>query len=165
MFFRVFHFFKNPWSNNCIRQNFESQRFSKKIFWLYVIRILIEILIWNVISILTFIQQNKCWFTVKALSRFRSSRPEVFCKRGVLRNFEKIQFLKKSLWHRSFSENFAKFPRAPFLQTTSVGCFCRFNECKLDGCNNSIQWNRKAIVLVLINSTLKNVRISSVKAR
>ena len=49
----------------------------------------------------------------------RSSRPEVFCKRGVLRNFAKvtentctrvsflIKLLIKRLWHRCFPVNFA----------------------------------------------------------
>ena len=65
----------------------------------------------------------------------RSSRQEVFCKKGVLRNFAKFTgkhlcqsllfnnvagltpatFLKKRLWHRCFPVNFAKFLRAPFL--------------------------------------------------
>ena len=65
---------------------------------------------------------------------WRSSRPEVFCKKGVLRNFAKFTgkhlcqslFLiklqasrpptlsKKRLWHRCFPVNFAKFLRSPF---------------------------------------------------
>ena len=32
--------------------------------------------------------------------------------------------LKKRLWHRCFSVNFAKFLRTPFLQNTSGGYFC-----------------------------------------
>ena len=73
----------------------------------------------------------------------RSSRLEVFCKKGVLGNFAKFTgkhmcqrlffnkvaglkpatLLKKSLWHRCFPVNFAKFLRTPFLQNTSGGCF------------------------------------------
>ena len=69
----------------------------------------------------------------------RSSRPDVLCKKGVLRNFGKFiekhmcqklffnkvaglrpaTLLKKSLCHRCFSMNFAKF-----LLSTSGGCFC-----------------------------------------
>ena len=54
----------------------------------------------------------------------RSSRPEVFCKKGVLEIFAqenthvRVSFflrpatlLKKSLWHRCFPRNFAKFLR------------------------------------------------------
>ena len=61
--------------------------------------------------------------------------PEVFCKKGVLRNFVKFTekhlcqrhvfnkvaglrpatLLKKSLWHRCFPVNFAKFLRTPFF--------------------------------------------------
>ena len=68
----------------------------------------------------------------------RSSRPKVFCKKGVLRNFTKFTgihlcqslffnkvagfrsatLLKKRLWHRCFPENFVKFLRTPFLQNT-----------------------------------------------
>ena len=55
----------------------------------------------------------------------RSSRPEVFCKKGVLRKscLRPATLLKKSLWHRCFSADFAKFLRTPFLQITSGGCF------------------------------------------
>ena len=66
----------------------------------------------------------------------RSSRPEVFCKKGVLTNFTKLTgkhrcqsfffckshlflrpatLLKQRLWHRCFPVNFAKFLRTPFL--------------------------------------------------
>ena len=65
----------------------------------------------------------------------RSSRPEVPCKRGVLRNFTKVTgkhlcqslsfykvaglspatLLTKKLWHRCFPVNFMKFLRTPFL--------------------------------------------------
>ena len=67
--------------------------------------------------------------------QFRSIRPEMFCKEGVLRNVENFTrkhlnqslFLnkvaglspatlsKKRLWHRCFPVNFAKFLRTPFL--------------------------------------------------
>ena len=65
----------------------------------------------------------------------RSSRPEVFCIRGVLRNFTKFTgkhlcqtflfnnvaglrpatLLKKRLWRRCFPVNFVKFLRTPFF--------------------------------------------------
>ena len=64
----------------------------------------------------------------------RSSRPEVFCKKGALRNFTKFTgkhlcqslfsnkvaglrpatLLKKRPWHRCFLMNFTKFLRTPF---------------------------------------------------
>ena len=72
---------------------------------------------------------------------FRNSCPEVFCKKGVLRNFVKFTerhlcqrlsykvaglrptaLLKKRPWHRCFPVNFAKFLEIPFLQNTSSGC-------------------------------------------
>ena len=54
--------------------------------------------------------------------------PELFYKKGVLKNFAKFtgkdlcQILfskKKKLWHRCFPVNFAKFLRILFLQSTS----------------------------------------------
>ena len=77
------------------------------------------------------------------LSDFRGIRPEVFCKKGFLRNFAKFAgkhlcqslffnkiaglrpatLLKKSIWHRCLPLNFAKFLRTPFLKNTSDGCF------------------------------------------
>ena len=65
----------------------------------------------------------------------RSSRPEVFCMKGVLRNFAKftvkhvcqifffnkvpclrpVTLLKNSLWHRCFPVNFVKFLRTSFF--------------------------------------------------
>ena len=71
---------------------------------------------------------------------FRSSRPEVFCKKGVLKNFAKFivkhlchslsfdkvagprpaTLRKKRLWHRCFLTEHL------FLQNTSGGCFSFF---------------------------------------
>ena len=66
----------------------------------------------------------------------RSSRPEVFCKKGDLKNFAKftgehlcqslffnkvadlrfVALLKMRLWHRCFPVNFVKFLRTPFFK-------------------------------------------------
>ena len=63
------------------------------------------------------------------IKAFRRSRPEVFCKKGVLKNFSK--FIGKHLCHSLFSNkvaglrhkcfpvNFAKFIRTLFLRYTS----------------------------------------------
>ena len=71
----------------------------------------------------------------KKQSKNRSSRPVVFYKKGVLRNFTKFTrrqlcqspffnkvaglrpatLLKRRLWHRCFPVNFAKFLRTPFI--------------------------------------------------
>ena len=71
------------------------------------------------------------WFLTTNICR--SSRPEVFCKKSVLRNFAKFTrkhlcqsllfnkglrlatLLKKRLWRRCFLVNFTKFLRKPFL--------------------------------------------------
>ena len=60
-----------------------------------------------------------------AITPNRSSRPEVFCKKGVLRNFRKFtgKHLCQSLFfnnvaglrHRCFLVNFPKFLRTPLL--------------------------------------------------
>ena len=44
-------------------------------------------------------------------------------QRHFLINRRLATLLKKSLWHRCFPVNFAKFLRTPFLQNTSGGCF------------------------------------------
>ena len=55
---------------------------------------------------------------------------EVFCKKGILRNFAKFTgkhpatLLKKRLWHRCFPVNFAKFLRVPLLTEHLRCCFC-----------------------------------------
>ena len=76
------------------------------------------------------LQPSSIWST-----HYRSSRPEVFCKKGVLKNFKKFPgkylcqglffykvsslglaiLLKKRLYHRCFPVNFVKFPTTPFL--------------------------------------------------
>ena len=69
------------------------------------------------------------------LQKYRSSRLEVFCRKGVLRNFEKftgkhlcqsllfnkvaglrtVTLLKKRFWCRCFPVNFSKFLKTPFI--------------------------------------------------
>ena len=66
-------------------------------------------------------------FGEELLSKHRSSRSEVFCKKGVPINFAK--FTGKHLYHSLFFNkvaglshfpvNFAKFLRTPFLQNSS----------------------------------------------
>ena len=77
--------------------------------------------------------------TQSFLSRYRSSHQCCSMKKGVLRNFAEFTgkhlyqslvfnkvaglrpatLLKKRLWHRCFTKNFAKFLRTPFLRNTS----------------------------------------------
>ena len=80
-----------------------------------------------VIRSLNYSQQT---FKVSLQTLRSNSRPEVFCKKCVLRNFAKESLLKKRLWHRCFPVNFAKFIRTPFLKNISGGCFrlCKSNE-------------------------------------
>ena len=73
------------------------------------------------------------WWFLAPGKMTRISRPEVFCKKGVLENFAKFTgkhrcqsllfnkftglrpatFLKKRLWHRCFPVNFVKYSRTP----------------------------------------------------
>ena len=69
------------------------------------------------------------------LQKYRSSRLEVFCRKGVLRNFERftgkhfcqnllfnkvpglrtVTLLKKRFWYRCFPVNFSKFLKTPSI--------------------------------------------------
>ena len=61
------------------------------------------------------------------LQKFQSSRPEVFCKKDVLKKFAEVSFLiklqalglqhfQKRPWHRCFPVNFAKSSRTNFFK-------------------------------------------------
>ena len=78
---------------------------------------------------------NVCFWPVKSM--MRSSRPDVLCKKSVLRNFTKFTgkhmcqsfffnnvahhrpatLLKKRLWRRCFPVNFVEFLWTPFFRT------------------------------------------------
>ena len=78
-----------------------------------------------------FLISYDCTYCKKTYFYIRSSSPEVFCKKDVLKNFTKStvkhlrqslfliklqsSLLKKRLWHRGFSVNFVKFLRTSFL--------------------------------------------------
>ena len=64
------------------------------------------------------------FFVTLVKANHRSSRSEVFRKKGVLRNFSKftgkhlcrpVTLFKKGLWHRCFPVNLAKFLRTSFF--------------------------------------------------
>ena len=90
------------------------------------------------------IPENFGLLSTTQLGTTRYSRPEVFCKKGVFKNFAKFSekhlcqshffnkkaaglrpatLLKKRLWHMCFPVKLAKFLRTPYLQNTSGGCF------------------------------------------
>ena len=66
----------------------------------------------------------------KELCNYRSSRPEVFFKKDILRNFTTFTgkhlslrpatLLKKTLWQRCIPVNFVKLLRTPFLHRTPL---------------------------------------------
>ena len=81
-------------------------------------------------------------------TNYRSSRPEVFCKKGILKNFTKFTgkhlcqslffnkvaglrpatLSKTRLWHRCFPVNLVKFLRTPFYRTPLDDCFCNHHK-------------------------------------
>ena len=70
------------------------------------------------------LSQGICLDKTKHNPGFRSSCPEVFCKKGVIRKFAKFTgkhlcqkpatLLKKRLWHWCFPVNFTEFLRTRF---------------------------------------------------
>ena len=63
---------------------------------------------------------------------FRSSRPEVFCKKGVIKFcLRPATLLKKRLWRRCFPVNFAKFLKTVFFHRTPQ-CSKLFFGSKID---------------------------------
>ena len=83
-------------------------------------------------------------FLIHPLSFLQKQPLELFCNKGVLRNFAKFTgkhmcqsiffdkvagirpttLLKKRHWHRCFLVKFAKFLRTPSLTEHLVDCFC-----------------------------------------
>ena len=88
-------------------------------------------LIWSQYSsallFLFFLYKKLIWKSLTFCNWVRSSRPKVFCKKGVLRNFIKFAgkhlcqilrpatLLQKRLWHTCLTVNFVKFLRTTFL--------------------------------------------------
>ena len=72
--------------------------------------------------------KNKRLHTIKKITittRSRSSRSQMFVKIGVRKGLQACNLNKKSLQHRCFPMDFAKFIRTAFLWNTSGGCFWR----------------------------------------
>ena len=106
----------------------------------------------------------------------RSSRPEMFCKNGVLWNFAKFTgnhlcqsfsfmnvsslrppatLLKKRLWHRCFPVNFVKYLRTPFF-TEHLRWLLLHVIIKLFSCNTSIG-------MTISNTFTSNARLKLAK--
>ena len=120
----VVYIFSKKW-RVCIFQSLECKRLNIKS---------IEHLFPRFDTLWDFLQAGKgtLWWKDLSSHNDRSTRPQVFYKKGVLRNFTKFAWkrlcqslsfqrlkpatlLKKRLWHRCFPVNFAKLLRAPFL--------------------------------------------------
>ena len=101
---------------------------------------------------------------------FRSSRPGVFCKKGVLRKFAKITgkhlcqslffnkvaglrlatSLKKRLWHRCFPVNFAKFLRTSFFIEHLWWLLLFFRKTKVSKMLGFIKYFQVKLVILLV---------------
>ena len=115
----------------------------------------------------------------------RSSRPEVFCKKGVLRNFTKftgkhlcqspfliklqasgLKLLKKRLWHTCFPVNFAKFLRTPFrtehlrwlLLQMVLGVRKSICKSERDHVHQGLKWE----ILKFSTTTTSTARVTSI---
>ena len=94
---------------------------------------LVEIIVENV-NMKNMKAQGKKLYVTRNKGFYRSSRPEVFCKKDVLRSFTKFTgkhpcqsllfnkvvgrpatLLKRRFWHRSFPLNFVKFLKLLFF--------------------------------------------------
>ena len=65
----------------------------------------------SILIILEIYKKTRLFSKLYKLVMFRSSRPEVFCKKGL----KPTTLFKKGLWHRCFPVNFTKFLRISFF--------------------------------------------------
>ena len=113
---------------NCYSKILQNQYSTKVFTFIYLLTNYVNYLIDNFL----FLSETNC-ISNNCQDKniiYRSSRPEVFCRKGVLRNIAKFAgkhpcrslffnkaagLLKKRLRHWCFLVNFAKFLRTPFL--------------------------------------------------
>ena len=111
------------------------------------------------INIVVIVAPGHGFFYLLSMPNFlyRSSLSEVFCKKGVLRNFTKFTvkhmcqslffnkvaglrpatLLKKRLWHRCFPVNFVKFLRTFFFHRTPLVAAFAFNIYEMKSSKNT----------------------------
>ena len=103
---------------------------------------------WSLRAIICMLCSDNASTNWEVAKLYRSRRPEVFCKRDVLKNFTKLigkqlcqsfffnkvaglrpsTLLEKRLWYCCFLENFVKFSRTPFLTEHLRWLFLALNE-------------------------------------
>ena len=111
----------------------------------------------------------------------RTSRPDMFCTKGVLRNFSKFTgkhlchclffnkaaTLLKKVWHRCFPVNFVKFLITPFFTDPHPppfhlpdGCFCNNRSRKPTKIENddSLFNSCNERIVELLSQTKKNIQ-------
>ena len=102
----------------------------------------------------------RTWVRTLSMVMRRSSRPEVFCKKTLL---------KKKLLHRCFPVIFANFLRTLFLQNASDGCFwirnytIRYDSAYYTHVNTSSSWNLKVKSPKINRGTLFVTLLNSLK--
>ena len=74
----------------------------------------------------------------KHVGKYRSSRPEVFCKKGVLKNLAKFTGTPVPE-SPEFSCKFVKFLRTPFFYRTPLVATSGSNTCKCIGPNKIVR--------------------------
>ena len=100
--------------------------------------------VWNNYERAVEIVRRSTVYTFSVSFPLQKQRPEVFCKKGVLRNFTKVTgkqlclslFLNKvaglRLWHKCFPVNFVKFLRTPLVAASDAtlnGFGCWYCSC------------------------------------
>ena len=93
---------------------------------------------------------QQCWFILfcslrkRVLRNFAKFTGKSLCQSLFLNKVAGLRpatLLKKSLWHRCFPVNFAKFIRTSFLQNTLGGCFCLIHFSYLQTLFSIERWN------------------------
>ena len=105
----------------------------------------------------------------------RSSRPNVICKKGVLKNFSKFTgkhlfwslffaglrpatLVKKRLWHRCFPVNFANFIRTPSFMEY-LRWFVAINQCSRFHCDMHLHGFQIISFVYIYNRQLTSITI------
>ena len=83
---------------------------------------------------------------IKTPIKIKSNHRRRSVRKGILRNFAKfVTLLKKRLWHRCFSVNFAKFltPFLHLLATASKNVLCQSVVIIMKSCRNNNKYETR----------------------
>ena len=101
----------------------------------------------------------------------RRSRPEVFCKKGALRNFSqftgkhlcqslffRVAWLKTRFWHRCFLMNFVKFLRTHFFIEHLWWLGCASSRYTIQRCTIHAKIMQTWSLYIKVNHDVKEVK-------